>query len=595
MRCATAIVLFIAACARSEEFAFDAAQTAVGNLQLAKARELFAVAQKTDPDPVRRDKAAIALAKIEWRAYHDAAGARRDLALVDPHGKEIAHAWIERARLESELVQDIPAAREAAALAIEKASARDQRSRAATTQAIIIVEAARREWLAGKCADPAPLRSLAADLRGLIERDGPRLKPTQLLLDVSLTTGDMPTALQAWRWYYGAAPAVDTANRRNVALALANARLFPEAAMMLRDPCAATPIPIDGIAADVLAYESALRRIRALADEHYRKVAILQDDTDAFRRAIDDEGRALWNALSFPGPRPEYSQKELGYQLDRRFATVLNLGKTGNVFDLHLGHRVIDEQREVSQYGRRAMLRFIALDGIVSNGFSTWLRDGGGGDGGWSAAGVVYQVRPMYADGPVNLWLRTADPELRAKADRDIAEETQRDAARAAAEPIRFFPGLALRLERQAADGVVSELRGRGLSGDALRDAFIARVRSDQFESSIWAHEGRHAIDQKEGIKDSPELEFRAKLSEVALAPSPRLALVGGIIVGGIGDSTPHGKANKRVAEGLASWMRKHSSEIAGLDAAAPLLPQLDKLSDDQLRSAFRSMDPFAR
>jgi hypothetical protein len=256
---------------------------------------------------------------------------------------------------------------------------------------------------------------------------------------------------------------------------------------------------------------------------------------------------------------------------------------------------VIDEQREVSQYGRRATLRFVALDGIVSSGFTTWLRDGGGGDGGWASGGVVYQVRPMYADGPVSLWQRTADPELRARESREMADETQRDIARAAAPPIAFFPGLPMRLERQYADGLVAKLKARGLAGDDLRDAFIAQVRSDTFESSIWAHEGRHAIDQKEGVRDSAELEFRAKLSEVAFAPAPRRALVNGIITGGIGAQTPHGQANKRALEGCVIWMRTHTSEIAGLDVAAPLLPQLDKLSDDQIRAAFRTMDPMAQ
>jgi hypothetical protein len=35
--------------------------------------------------------------------------------------------------------------------------------------------------------------------------------------------------------------------------------------------------------------------------------------------------------------------------------------------------------------------------------------------------------------------------------------------------------------------------------------------------------------------------------------------------------------------------------EIAGLDRAAPLLPQLPLLTDAQLRAAFGSLDPFAR
>jgi hypothetical protein len=593
-RIAIPILVFAIACARGAESPFDAAQTAMANVQLAKARDLFREAQKTEKDPARRDKAAIALARIEWRAYHNAPAARRALTLVDAGGEQFVNALIERARLEWELNRDLGAARTAASRAVKSAVGAADHSHAIAIQTFIEIDAARRQRLAGRCTDAALLRAPIANLRALIAHDGPRIEALQLLLDAALMTGDRTTAIEAWRLYYGSAPAVETADRRTLGLTLANAKFFTEADLVLRDPCE-KPLADDPLVSDVIAYAASLRHIRALTDEYYRKVAIAAGDADAFRKAFDDEGRVLWNALSFPGARTAYTEQALIAEIDRRFGAVITLGKTGGVFDLHSGHRVIDEQREVSQYGRRATLRFVALDGIVSNGFTTWLRDGGGGDGGWASGGVVYQVRPMYADGPVSLWQRTTDPELRARESREMADETQRDIARAAAQPIAFFPGLPMRLERQYADGLIAKFKARGFAGDALRDAFIAQVRSDTFESSIWAHEGRHAIDQKEGIRDSAELEFRAKLSEVAFAPAPRRALVNGIITGGIGAQTPHGQANKRALEGCVAWMRAHASGIAGLDAAGPLLPQLDKLSDDQLRAAFRSMDPMAQ
>ncbi len=46
--------------------------------------------------------------------------------------------------------------------------------------------------------------------------------------------------------------------------------------------------------------------------------------------------------------------------------------------------------------------------------------------------------------------------------------------------------------------------------------------------------------------------------------------------------------------KGIVEWMREHSDSIQGLDPDLPLLPQLDRLTDEQLREAFRSMDPMA-
>lgn len=108
------------------------------------------------------------------------------------------------------------------------------------------------------------------------------------------------------------------------------------------------------------------------------------------------------------------------------------------------------------------------------------------------------------------------------------------------------------------------------------------------------AHEGRHAIDKKyDRLTDSAELEFRAKLSEVALGPAPRRAARA--IAADVPPTSPHGRADRRIGEALNGWMRAHAADIAGLDLAKPMLTQLDKLTDDQLREAFRSIDPLAR
>ena len=95
-------------------------------------------------------------------------------------------------------------------------------------------------------------------------------------------------------------------------------------------------------------------------------------------------------------------------------------------------------------------------------------------------------------------------------------------------------------------------------------------------------------------LRRDADREYRAKLSEVAFAPSPRLALIGGILSPNIGDETSHGQANLRVVRDLVTWMGDHASEIDGLDRSQPLLPQLDLLTDEQIRDAFRSLDPWS-
>jgi hypothetical protein len=230
---------------------------------------------------------------------------------------------------------------------------------------------------------------------------------------------------------------------------------------------------------------------------------------------------------------------------------------------------------------------------MVAGGYATWATRGRSGTGGWIGTDAIYEIRPMYADDPVTRWRRLTDRQLRARDDESIAAETQRDVERAHDDPIQYFPGVAKRLQRQAAEKMRRQLERSGLRGDRLRDAFLARARRDVFDYSIWAHEGRHAIDKKIfEMTDSAELEFFAKLSQVTFASIPRGAL--GSVLDPVGPPSAHGTANAMILRLLDDWMRIHAREIAHFDWRQPPLIQLDKLTDSQLRAAMRSFDPLS-
>jgi hypothetical protein len=458
--------------------------------------------------------------------------------------------------------------------------------------------------IAGRCIDDrAAIATAIPELQQAIAVGGPLIEPARLLLDASLMAGDGATTLQAWRWYYADRPsgiaavdgqlaaALPAWKRRDIGLALAASRLFPEADLVLRDPCAKEKIAHDPATRDIVTYAASLRRLAALASGHYRNVAAHAGDGH-LERDVLNEGKALWNALTWPGAVPRFSKEAAIQELRRRFGTIVTLGETDDIPTLLMGHAVIDETRPVEQYGHKASLRFVQLDGMVSGGYAAWLTYDDRGTGGWvSDDASIYQIRTMYADGAVSRWRRIADADEREKRDREIADETRRDIERARLRAVSYFPGLEKRLQRQAVTAIRDQLAATGLTGDALRDAVIARLNRDVFHASIWAHEGRHAIDKKDfGIRDSAELEFRAKLSEIALSGSPRLL---GSVIEPVGGSSAHGRANERILAGVAAWMRAHAGEIAGLDIAQPLLPQLDRLTDDQIRAAFRSLDPL--
>ncbi len=576
-----AILLVLTFCSRShaDRSTYEAAEDAVARRDFSKARDLYHHAAKSEADPERRSRATSRAANIEWRIMRDLGSARQTLANASD-----TNTLIERARAEGELAHDWETANAFAKRARNAAKRRDELMRATAIEAEALITPVRDARLDHRCAPADGLRDVVIKARDFIKTEGPYINAARALLNAAILTNDRQSMLQAWQWYYGEKPDVP-ADRRGLGLALARAKFFDEAILVLADPCAA---PIDDAEVrDVLLYAGGLRRVREIADEHYRRVSLGTADVAGFRAALEREGRTSWQRFG----SGHFSQPALLKTLFARFGTVAVGGKTGNVEDLHYGHAIVDTTRKVEQYGRTAELRFVALDGIVSNGYSTWASDGGSGDGGWNNEQGIFQVRPMYADDPIAEWRSVSDPAVRAERDREIADESARDDAR---QPLTAPVGMRFRLRMQANDELLAELKKQGLTGDALRSAFINRVRDDVFASSILAHEGRHAIDNKEGVKDATQLEFDAKLSEVAFAPSPRRAVVSGIFVK-LDPQSPHGKANRRIFEGVTKWMRAHATEIAGLEVAKPLLPQFDKLTNEQIRSAFRSMDPLAK
>ncbi len=610
--------------------AVEAAQRLASSGRFLEAKEkLTSILDSPAASRDDKDDATIELARIEWRIDDRPRAARKRLTALIPEAKKKARALLLLSRMERTL-ERFESARAAARQALQAANTPDDRDQATLSLARALVE---EELLAARVGKREAFgneaRGRLAEALALIapvvaRRPGVPV-PAQTLLDAALLLDDGPHALVAFRSYFASAgtadspllagarlvlddllprwtgPQADRADRAALVRALADSRFFTEAVSIALDPRPSTSAPLEreSFVKDLVLYEAFLRRARTLTDDYYRDVARGKAKPKKWRSAFEADLRRLWKSLRWEEKTPPFDDKLFegspDTALGQRFGILLSgSGRTGGIEDLHAGHRVIDERRQVEQYGRHATVRFIALDAMVSNGYETWMWDGNGAHGGWGHVGFIVQVRPAYAGGGLYDWEELNEPDRRAKAEERLAEETERDVARAARDPFAYLPGLALRLKKQGRVSILEAERAKGLTGDELRTAFVTASERAVLESSIFAHEGRHVIDAEfEKIEDAATREYRAKLSEIAFAPVPRLAF-GGILTDNIGNPTPHGQANLKLMKGLVAWMEEHRSEIKGLDGSRPLLPQLDKLTDDQLRAAARALDPMA-
>jgi len=594
---------------------------------IARAAEIYAAVESSaGANPDDRADAALRHALLQWRYFGRPEAARATLTKAIERGVKVTDLLGERAELETTRAH-FAAARQAALRSLLMAHTAAQRSSAKLHWAKAVLRGIEAGGPASRLEDAHSV------LRQLVDEDPGELEPARLLLHASLLSGDGPGALVAWRAYYWVPPgghpfgAIEHAYERlekilphwhgtadaetmvRLAHALADSRFFTAAALLARKP-GADP-EVRARVAPLLAYCDYIEAISGIADDYYRRTAVGQTTSDDLRRPLLDLTLRRWHDLELPGDPPastadgltseavramlEQIEPTVDRVLGDRYGTYVNLGETAGYYDLHMGHVVDDENRMVKQYGETARVRFIVLDSMVSNGFESWAWDYHSQHGGWANRTAIYRVRPASADGPIHDWHRLTDPNARREWDERIERETADDDARARSDPYAYLPGLEDRMRRDALERLRDRLASQGLSGVSLRLGFIKELGRVTTESAIFAHEGRHVIDKRLGITDGAELEYRAKLSEIAFAPNPRLSLTGGILTPNIGDKTPHGQANLRLMHGFVDWMNAHRSEIEGLDPARPMLPQLDLLSDDQLRSIARSLDPLAK
>jgi hypothetical protein len=566
-----------------------------------------------DSNAQRRAAAERMLAIVSWRFQRDFVGARQHLARALAAGSDSAATLTESARLAT-AENHAGEGRAHAERALAAATSDEARRLAIRELAAATIEpelAARLD----RTAVPQAERPQAIDfvhaielLRPIVRRPPVRTDDAYQLLLVALLAGDGTAALEGWRAYfalslnggaYDGAAGTDRAlaqvlprwtgpaslhhrDRTRIADLLASSRLYEAAALLAP------------ARSDVRAYASYCRKLARDVDEYYRRTLMGERRNDDLLRAYYRNSRDLWSQLSWQGAAPPFYPAAMAPELSRRFGAIVHFGVTGGFFDLHFAHVLAETTIVVTQYGHGARVRSLMLDGVVSNGLQSWAWDQAGAHGGWQLGDTVLQVRPVFVDHTIALWIGT-DSASHAREAARIAADSVSDWTLAAADSAGYLPGVEARLRRDSRNALIDSLRGAGIPDSMLANVFVSTAARLTRESAIFAHEGRHALDDRLAPgRDAEEREYRAKLSEIVFAKHPKLQ-IGSIIRPNIGDATPHGRANRRVMLGLLAWMRQHTSEIYRLDARRAFLPQLPLLSEDQLRAAFRSMDPLAR
>ena len=158
-----------------------------------------------------------------------------------------------------------------------------------------------------------------------------------------------------------------------------------------------------------------------------------------------------------------------------------------------------------------------------------------------------------------------------------------------------MLSGLASKLDLDALDQLYAQLVKEGYQGVKLQLEFIKRYDQYRDNATMFAHEGRHSLDRvvlKEGYQalGIPVIEYRGRLSQIVFSESPKLELAN--MVNGTG-STGSGLANTMIVDVAEKWITANKKKINGYDKTKLPIAQLYLLTDDQIKTMYRAVDPF--
>lgn len=468
-----------------------------------------------------------------------------------------------------------------------------------------------RARLDAAAGDPSQLQPAQAVWAALSREVQDSPEGSRARLGLALLGSDAAEALSAWRRFFwlaeaaappaiasavsdasqilqaGTAPRAATGSRLALVELLIRAGFGPEARQFAARHDLQTAADGSPAWRKAVAYWTFRDRVKAMTLAAYRRTA-RGGKQPGLEAEMEGATTALMSSAGLSG--------DPGVALLQAYGLYGTVGNTGGYPSVHLGHAIEDRRETITQYGETAKVRLLVIENMLSNGFESWLWDGFAEAGGWTAAGpVIVQVRSGYTGGPMSLWRLFSDPMERRRVLDAQAGLARADAAKLTTTDVAYLRGLNGRLRLQVADQIGARAKAKG--GD-LREAFLSEAWRASLDHSIFVHEGRHALDKRliRGLArfDDTNLEYRAKLSELALAAYPRLALYN-MNEPGLGGNTPHSKANAKVLKAYAVWIRDNPALRPGAGAQPASLAQLDSLNDDQIRSVARSLDPLAR
>jgi hypothetical protein len=348
----------------------------------------------------------------------------------------------------------------------------------------------------------------------------------------------------------------------------------------------------------ILQFNEFIEGVKKINDTFYPKIGQgIKGYDSSYAKTITNVAKKLWMQLDEQNTTSNYKEELFFELIKEQYGALGYIGTTNGYFSMLLGLIIHDEIKEVNQYGYKAKFRYISISRLISKDFTSW--QGTANVGGWGTDSSMVQVRDAYLQAPFTRLGWVTDSTAHAGIVKQIETAKAIDIVNCQkdkyAEPTYLMPSLRLK----ASEYLYESLKKAGLSDEALAITFVAEILRLNIESTIFGHEGRHAIDQLFFKKEfdtwtDDERELRAKYSEIIFSANPKLAHTGSFLGGDLDTTTAHGKANFRLRKIFVTWMEAHADEIKNIDKKLPLIMQINLLTDEQVTNISIEADPLS-
>lgn len=252
-------------------------------------------------------------------------------------------------------------------------------------------------------------------------------------------------------------------------------------------------------------------------------------------------------------------------------------------FGCHFGYILKVSDKKISQWGQEENLKVVFLKDMESNGLANWLSKGNGGVGGWNSGTNEVVALLLDSSGSLSFLDDEKREGLLKEAEKKETKPDPKDPCQ-----IYYSPVLSNKLITKQLELEKENYKTESSLNMSFNEYFMKKVMDQYISTSIYVHEGQHAIDARYSNPSTwtGELDYRAKLSELAYGTMQfiKLTSLHDMTLGDPIKTDNHSMANNQIYKDIVEQIYKNSERYPEINTKKNIMLQLINLDESDIQ-----------